>query len=168
MKANILFLVFTGLLVIGCAPTPPKHVDRMPFPAELYAALPKVGDNVVTGQVYAFTPDGEKVTDVEFVRLMPITPYQEQWYRENYIGNNNISDPDPRVYDHFFTGKINGNGEYVIEGVPDGRYYIAALVKKEHKSTLPDGTIMMGEARLFLCEELAVSGGVVVKDVTNG
>jgi len=105
-------------------------VQRIPFPVDEYATLPKTGEATVSGVIYLQTSGGKKIYGRNTrLYLNPVTSYSTQWYKESYLGGAKMSKVDPRLFNYlkFTTSDENGHFEFV--NVPSGSYYLIGVVK---------------------------------------
>ncbi|NPA61143.1 MAG: hypothetical protein GXO06_02525, partial [Epsilonproteobacteria bacterium] len=89
----------------------PKLIQRMEFPEEEYMALPKFGNNEVSGRVYLINGEREEEIVKSNLKLYlnPVTSYSKQWYEESYLNGNKMTPPDRRLFNYLkFT--VSGEG----------------------------------------------------------
>jgi len=107
-----------------------QTMERMPFPADEYRQLRKIGQNTVHGKVYlANSINDEKVLGRKIeLFLNPITSYSKQWYNQSYLGGYKLTPPDKRLFNYLKSTKSDENGEFSFFGVPKGEYYLIGRI----------------------------------------
>jgi hypothetical protein len=105
-------------------------VQRIPFPIQEYANLPKSGTATIQGKLYIISPNGQKIFGKNTrLYLNPITSYSQQWYKESYLGHKKLSKADSRLYNYLRFTVSDNEGNFSFYGVPAGRYYLIGIVK---------------------------------------
>jgi len=140
MKKKVLLMMVGLLLVGGCESFQPKPVQRIPFPTEEYARLPKIGTGsaIVNGQVFLKTMIGEvRYGAGSPVMLFPVTSYSTQavelrgnWMFSDYrpVPKMEPEDPDPRMLEYSARIQADGEGRLEFRDVPAGEYYLGSHV----------------------------------------
>ncbi len=128
----IISLAFLAALA-GCVTQQAKPtVARIPFPESEYTQLKKEGTSTIRGQAFLKTRGGDvKVAAGEEIQLNPVTSYSNQWYEENYLKQNPISQGDPRQQDYIRKKIADGSGRFEFKNIPAGEYYVTAKVTWE-------------------------------------
>ena len=70
----------------------------------------------------------KQVGDKTQVTLEPVTPYSNEWYEVNYLGNRSLQKPDPRYNQYVRGAMTNEEGDFTISGVGPGDYYLTGTV----------------------------------------
>jgi len=138
-KLIVTMVVLAGLCVAGCAVNQP--IQRVPYPVEEYARLPKIGTGSATvrGQGFLKTMIGEvRYAAGNQVFLTPVTSYSTQWY--DVTGNWQLDyfhqywpkfepeNSDPRIQDYKAVTTADGEGRFEFKNVPAGEYYLGTDV----------------------------------------
>jgi len=133
-----LFLIAGLLLTQGCESAQP--VQRIPFPVDEYAKLPKkcTGSAIVYGQVFLKTMIGEvRYGAGQEVSLLPVTTYSTQAFelRGNWSVDNlhpfpktQPESPDQRIWEYTDKVQADGEGRFEFTKVPAGEYYVWSAV----------------------------------------
>jgi len=129
MKKLLAALLF---VIVGCAhtPTPLPTFDPLPFDEAEYAALPKTGTGIVTGQVFGKTRGGDiKKGAGNNVILIPATKWGTLRYQKQVLRGMMLSrSEDPRYKDYVFQKTTDGDGRFTFTNVPPGKYYAVSYV----------------------------------------
>lgn len=153
MKTVWIPLIFAAT-ISGCAVPHQQYqppVQRIPFPAAEYDALPKKGTGTVTGQAFLRTVGGDvKYGAGSDVYLQPVTAYSKQWYEVNILEGRQLSAPDQRATQGQLSTQADGSGNFTFIDVPPGNYFLSAAVRWSSPSQYG----------------LIPQGGVIVKIVT--
>jgi hypothetical protein len=105
-------------------------VQRMPFPAEEYAALARTGKGTIKGQIYLLTAGGQRVPGVKTrLYLNPVTSYSKEWFEISYEDGKKMSEADPRLFNYLKFTASESDGSFSFFGVPTGEYYIIGTVE---------------------------------------
>jgi len=172
-----------GLVVsfVGCAST--SLVPRIAFPVDEYAALPTTGTGVVEGQAFMKTRGGEVRTAAgNEIHMDPVTTYSTQMYEVIYLQGLQLTLEDPKYREYFESvdwGPTNqgswfsdAEGEFKLENIPPGEYYIMTNVTWEAPVTKTETywdpyTKQVAQRPKT---ELEVQGGLIMKriEVKNG
>ena len=97
-----------------------------PFNPDEAAYVLRPGTATVAGRIYAGPQPGEFAS----VRLVPVTSYSNKVMQilfqgsKAYHGGKPLDQVDPRYREHMRYAKADANGQYILHGVPAGRYYV--------------------------------------------
>ena len=101
---------------------------QIPFPAEEYARLEKRGTSAVQGRLTYRTSDGQTlVGSDETVSVAPATRYAAE-AAEVALSGRKIEPADSRAREYTHYAKTDGNGYFVVRGIPAGVFYVAGSV----------------------------------------
>ena len=56
----------------------------------------------------------------------PVTAYSREWFNRNWAGRENLKPADKRVWKTHFKGQIGPDGQFVLDHLPAGEYFVAA------------------------------------------
>lgn len=144
--------VFIVCVISGCASIQEEIVDRVEFPTNEYQQLQTEGTATVEGQVFLRTNGG----DVKYgagspVWLNPKTSYSDQWvkiqtdnnYRTYGYGLKVLRKPttaqESILKKHIITTQADGFGNFKLENVPSGEYYLVSGVTWQVNGSAPQG-----------------------------
>ncbi|NOZ91312.1 MAG: carboxypeptidase regulatory-like domain-containing protein [Epsilonproteobacteria bacterium] len=107
-----------------------QTIERMPFPADEYRHLPKIGRNTIHGKVYLENSiNDEKIIGKNLkLYLNPVTSYSRQWYQDSYLGGYKLSPADKRLFNYLKFTNSDNNGGFSFFGVPKGEYYLIGRI----------------------------------------
>ena len=106
----------------------PVERDR-PFISLEYDAYRVNGTGSVSGQAFLRTRGGEvKFGAGANVHLVPVTSYSFEWYNREILGDEVLHERDARAEFFHWTARADGFGEFVIEDLPEGEYFLASEV----------------------------------------
>lgn len=103
-------------------------------PAEA-AYVMRPGSATVSGRIFAGPQPGEYAT----VRLVPVNAYSNQVMKilfqgsKAYHGGKPIDELDPRYKENMRYAKADVDGNYILHGVPAGRYYVYGTAANYNK-----------------------------------
>lgn len=101
---------------------------QTPFPADEYARLEKTGTSAVQGRLTYKTSDGEALVGAdETVSVAPATRYAAE-AADVALSGRKIEPADPRAREYTHYAKTDGNGYFVVRGIPAGVFYVAGSV----------------------------------------
>jgi hypothetical protein len=130
---RVLSTTLFAAVIVGCASERPTitPLPRPPFPEAEYAALPKTGTGVVTGQAFLKTRGGDVKTGAgNTIYLNPVTSYSKYAYEFRY-SSGGIAPPDPRIYGYMRETIADASGRFTFRNVPAGEYYVTGKVTWE-------------------------------------
>ncbi|MCW4151158.1 hypothetical protein OM427_16635 [Halomonas sp. 18H] len=108
--------------------TPPSGRGRVPrqveFPAEQYAALEKSGSAALSGRLTLDTSSGSVVGANETISVAPITTYSAE-AAEQALAGRAVERADPRARAYTHTTRTDGNGYFMLQGLPSGNFYVS-------------------------------------------
>jgi len=109
----------------------PVERDR-PFISLEYDAYRINGTGSISGQAFLRTRGGEvKFGAGAMVHLVPVTSYSFEWYNREILGGEVLAERDARAEFFHWTVRADGFGEFVIEELPEGEYFLASKVHWE-------------------------------------
>jgi hypothetical protein len=154
MKIKILGLLLAISLMPSCAMQRPI-VERIPFPADEYAALSTAGTGVVSGQGFLKTTIGEVRTAAgSEVSLNPVTSYSQQWYDVGYLQNTGLGVKDSRYDEYIIRTVADGDGRFTFRNVPPGDYFLNTSIIWH----VPRGYVLIPQGG-YVCEKITVKNG---------
>ena len=104
----------------------------MTFPEAEYIVLPKSGTSTVKGQAFLKTRAGDvKTAAGNQVLLNPVTSYSIDWYKNSYLTNRRLENPDPRLAAYVPIQIADGSGRFTFKNVPAGEYFVTTSVTWE-------------------------------------
>ena len=107
-----------------------EKMERVPFPANEYKALPRTGKGTVKGTIYVKDAYEKRVLGSGTrLYLNPLTAYSKQWYNESYIGGYKMKKADYRLFNYLRFTASDEQGKFAFYGVPTGNYYLIGTVK---------------------------------------
>ena len=107
-----------------------EKIERIAFPEDEYARLPRRGKGTIKGAIYISDAYGKRVMGAGTrLYLNPITSYSEQWYDESYLGGRKMEQADARLFNYLRFTASNSKGKFAFYGVPSGNYYLIGTVK---------------------------------------
>ncbi|WP_111412106.1 carboxypeptidase-like regulatory domain-containing protein [Billgrantia lactosivorans] len=102
-------------------PTAPSRVARqVAFPADEYAALPKSGTASISGRLSLNGSPGAGET----VSVAPVTTYSAE-AAEHALAGRAVEPADPRAREYTHTTRTDGNGNFTLQGLPAGEFYVS-------------------------------------------
>ncbi|WP_046080268.1 hypothetical protein [Halomonas sp. HG01] len=146
--------ILTGLILTGCQVLPPDGVTqrgpaevidiggeapdttpssqgRVPrqvaFPADEYAALEKTGSAALSGRLTLDTAAGTVIGRGETVSVAPITTYSAE-AAEQALAGRAVEPADPRARAYTHTARTDGDGYFMLRGLPSGSFYVSGSV----------------------------------------
>lgn len=146
--------ILTGLILTGCQLLPPDGATRrgpaevidiggeapgtattsrgrvprqVSFPADEYAALEKTGSAALSGRLTLNTASGTVVGRGETVSVAPITTYSAE-AAEQALAGRAVEPADPRARAYTHTTRTDGDGYFVLRGLPSGSFYVSSSV----------------------------------------
>jgi hypothetical protein len=106
-----------------------QPVQRIEFPLSEYTMLNTEGTGVVKGQAFLKTRGGDvKTAAGNEIQLNPVTSYSNQWYKDSYLQNKPLTEPDLRYLGYILTTIADAEGKFEFINVPSGEYYLVAPV----------------------------------------
>lgn len=110
------------------APSPEGRVPRqVAFPADEYAALEKTGSAALSGRLTLDTVSGTVVGRGETVSVAPITTYSAE-AAEQALAGRAVEPADPRARAYTHTARTDGDGYFMLRGLPSGSFYVSGSV----------------------------------------
>jgi hypothetical protein len=137
-------------------------MERMAFPVEEYARIPKRGYSTVTGSIYVENSNsGEKIMGKKVkLWLNPVTSYSNQWYEQDYLGGYKLSKIDKRIFNYMKLEYSKSNGSFRFSGVPRGEYYLVGSVNCTEACGLSHK-----DSKIRLVKRISVGSGVTRIDL---
>ena len=137
-------------------------MQRMPFPVEEYAGIPKRGYSTVTGSVYVENSNSSEKIMGQKVKLWlnPVTSYSNQWYEQDYLGGYKLSKIDKRIFNYMKLEYSKPDGTFRFSGIPRGDYYLVGSVKCTKACGLS-----MNDKKIRLVKRISVGSGVMHVDL---
>lgn len=102
------------------APSEQRVARQVAFPAEQYAALSKSGTAVITGRLSLNDRPGAGET----VSVAPVTTYSAE-AAEHALAGRAVEPADPRAREFTHTTRTDGNGNFTLQGLPSGEFYVS-------------------------------------------
>ncbi|MFQ3789721.1 carboxypeptidase-like regulatory domain-containing protein [Halomonas sp. A29] len=103
---------------------PPGRIARqVAFPAAEYAALPKSGTAAITGRLSLNGAPGAGET----ISVAPVTTYSAE-AAEHALAGQAVEPADPRAREYTHTTRTDGNGNFTLQGLPAGEFYVSGSV----------------------------------------
>ncbi|WP_280553042.1 carboxypeptidase-like regulatory domain-containing protein [Halomonas sp. 25-S5] len=93
---------------------------QVAFPAEEYAALEKSGSGAIRGRLLL---GGRPVANAG-VSVAPVTTYSAE-AAEQALAGRAVEPADPRARAYTHTTRTDGNGDFRLEGLPAGEFYVS-------------------------------------------
>lgn len=151
---KIFILIITSLTFFNCAELLKK--PRISFPIEEYQNMPKasekMGTAIIKGQAFLKTKGGDvKLAAGNQIELNPVTSYSNQWYNIVYLNDEQLKDPDARVFDYIYKTQADAGGNFKFTKIPSGKYYLTTSIIWQIPSNIYDPQY---------------SGGLVSKKIT--
>lgn len=100
---------------------------EIPFPADVYAQLPKSGSAVLSGRLTLNTPAGPVIGGGETVSVAPITKYSAEAAAQALAGRA-VERADPRAREYTHTTRTDTNGYFQLRDLPPGDFYVSGTV----------------------------------------
>jgi hypothetical protein len=101
--------------------TPPDRIARqVAFPAEEYAQLERTGNAAIAGRLSLNGSPGAGET----VSVAPVTTYSAE-AAEHALAGRAVEPADPRAREFTHTARTDGNGNFTINGLPAGEFYVS-------------------------------------------
>jgi len=112
--------------------TPParERAERnRPFISLEYDDYRVNGTGTVNGQAFLRTRGGEvKFGAGSVVHVVPVTSYSFEWYNREILGDEVLAERDARAEYFHWTVRADGFGEFLLEDLPPGEYFLACEV----------------------------------------
>ncbi|MCG6659030.1 hypothetical protein HOP52_14815 [Halomonas campisalis] len=102
------------------APSPGRVARQVSFPEAEYAALPRTGNATVSGRLAL---NGVAAAG-ETVSVAPVTTYSAE-AAENALAGRAVEPADPRAREYTHTTRTDGNGNFTLNGLPPGEFYVS-------------------------------------------
>ncbi|MGR4068513.1 hypothetical protein OCT51_09915 [Halomonas sp. LR3S48] len=102
------------------APAPSRIPRQVAFPAEEYAALPKSGTAAIAGRLSLNGTPGAGET----ISVAPVTTYSAE-AAEHALAGQAVEPADPRAREYTHTTRTDGNGNFTLQGLPPGEFYVS-------------------------------------------
>lgn len=99
---------------------PGRIVRQISFPAGEYAALEKDGTAAISGRLSLNGTPGAGET----VSVAPVTTYSAE-AAEHALAGQAVEPADPRAREYTHTTRTNGEGHFVLRGLPAGEFYVS-------------------------------------------
>ncbi|RDB42097.1 hypothetical protein DU490_14815 [Halomonas sp. DQ26W] len=105
-------------------PTAPARIARqVVFPEREYASLEKSGSAAVSGRLALNGMPGAGET----VAVAPVTTYSAE-AAEHALAGRAVEPADPRAQQYTHTTRTDGNGQFTLQGLPAGEFYVMGSV----------------------------------------
>ncbi len=105
------------------APTPGRIARQVAFPASEYAALPKSGTAAISGRLSLNGTPGTGET----ISVAPVTTYSAE-AAEHALAGRAVEPAAPRAREYTHTTRTDGNGNFSLQGLPPGEFYVSGSV----------------------------------------
>ncbi|MBA2777669.1 carboxypeptidase-like regulatory domain-containing protein [Billgrantia kenyensis] len=102
------------------APPPGRIARQVAFPAEEYAQLERTGNAAISGRLSLNGSPGAGET----VSVAPVTTYSAE-AAEHALAGRAVEPADPRAREFTHTARTDGNGNFTINGLPAGEFYVS-------------------------------------------
>ncbi|QOR38653.1 hypothetical protein HNO52_09125 [Billgrantia diversa] len=103
-------------------PAPERIARQVAFPVEEYATLPKTGSAAITGRLSLNGRPGAGET----VSVAPVTTYSAE-AAEHALAGRAVEPADPRAREYTHTTRTDGNGNFTLQGLPGGEFYVSGI-----------------------------------------
>ncbi len=140
LKGSLRAVAGAGLLasaLCSCAATRQVQFNEADF-----AATAGRGAGVVSGRAYALLDGGRTIAaNGEVIVLAPVNAYTTENIQRRFQRGENLRSADQRIDKYLRSAVSDGQGNFVIRGVPSGDYYVEAKVgwTTQHEETDNDG-----------------------------
>lgn len=105
------------------APTPGRIARQVAFPAAEYASLQKSGTAAISGRLSLNGTPGAGET----ISVAPVTTYSAE-AAEHALAGQAVEPADPRAREYTHTTRTDGNGNFTLQGLPPGEFYVSGSV----------------------------------------
>lgn len=106
------------------APTAPDRIPRqVAFPEREYASLQRSGSAAISGRLALNGMPGAGET----VAVAPVTTYSAE-AAEHALAGRAVEPADPRAQAFTHTTRTDGNGQFNLQGLPAGEFYVMGSV----------------------------------------
>ena len=104
------------------------RVHRRYQPENYRSSLPEGARRVRAKTVDAAALGSQFLPVVQRVEVFanPVTAYSREWFNRNWAGRENLKPADKRVWKTHFKGQIGPDGQFVLDHLPAGEYFVAA------------------------------------------
>lgn len=102
------------------APPPGRIARQVAFPAAEYAALPTRGTAAISGTIHLNGIPGAGET----IAVAPVTTYSAE-AAEHALAGQAVEPADPRAREYTHTARADGNGNFILQGLPPGEFYVS-------------------------------------------
>lgn len=102
------------------APSPGRIARQVAFPAAEYASLPKTGTAAISGRLSMNGAPGAGET----ISVAPVTTYSAE-AAEHALAGQAVEPADPRAREYTHTTRTDGNGNFTLQGLPAGEFYLS-------------------------------------------
>ncbi|QJQ94207.1 MULTISPECIES: carboxypeptidase-like regulatory domain-containing protein [Halomonadaceae] len=103
--------------------TPGRVAREVAFPEREYAALEKQGNAAITGRL---TLNGSAGSNAN-VAVAPVTTYSAE-AAEKALAGQAVEPADPRAQAFTRQTRTNADGNFTVNGLPAGEYYVSASI----------------------------------------
>lgn len=156
MRHLIAAIVMAAAAVFaGCHTQPQPRL--VAFNEEEFAPYDQPGTGVILGQAFMVTRGGDVKNGAgRDVMCVPVTSYSTEVHERWVIGYQPLVDGDPRSKKYSRRAMCNGDGNFRIENLPAGDYYLWCPIEWEYvngftyggPSTAPTGGFAYARARV--------------------
>ena len=105
---------------------PPVWQRQVAFNPQEYAPYDVEGTLTISGNVCNSLPKGAICPEKIDVFVNPKTSYSDEWWTKHWTGIHGISKVDERALKYNKQGSVQKNGQFSIEKLPAGTYYVGA------------------------------------------
>jgi len=116
------------LLLAGCMGPQPRRASYDP---QEHVPFERAGTASVAGRLWMYVPNGAGKVDPcagVTVSAVPATRYWTETVERQYRDGEELDNTDPRAFASRRSTNADAKGNFRIEGLPGGAYYIVALL----------------------------------------
>ena len=115
-------LSLAGLIAVcaGCTES-----RQTPFNEAEFSGTAGHGTGVVTGRAYVLFEDGKAPIKSDTVLLAPVTNYTTEAIQREYVKGQKLEPADPRLTKYVRAANTDVDGNFVIQDIAPGEYYVA-------------------------------------------
>lgn len=123
---------------------PPVWQRQAQFNPTEYAPYDVAGTLTLSGNICSDLPKGSVCPEKIDVFVNPKTTYSEEWWTKHWTGTNGISKTDERALKYNKHGTVKKGGDFTIEKLPAGTYYVGAITCVKNTEKAPCKPVRLG------------------------